>query len=83
MVCPRCGSEYVNVQMINEAELRNAHHGIFWWLLVGWWWVPVKWIFFTVPALLFKIFGHKKQRIVNTTKTVCLCQKCGYSWRIK
>ncbi len=83
MVCPRCGSEYVNVQMINEAELKNAHHGFFWWLLVGWWWVPVKWIFFTVPALLFKIFGHKKQRIVNNVKTVCLCQKCGYSWRIK
>ncbi|MBQ6293968.1 MAG: hypothetical protein IJK77_08970 [Lachnospiraceae bacterium] len=83
MVCPKCGSQYVNVQMVNEAQLKNAHHSIFWWVFVGWWWVPVKWIVFTFPALLFKIFGHKKQKIVNKTHTVCVCQNCGYSWEIK
>ncbi|MBQ3905767.1 MAG: hypothetical protein II743_03285 [Lachnospiraceae bacterium] len=83
MTCPKCGSAYVNVQMINEAKLRNVHHSIFWWIFVGWWWIPVKWLCFTVPALIFKIFGHKKQKIVNNIKTVCVCQNCGYSWRIK
>ena len=76
MVCPKCGSQNVNVQMVNEARFKDAHHSIF----VGWWWIPLTWLVFTVPALLFKIFGHKKQRIVNKTRTVCVCQNCGYSW---
>ncbi|MBQ5953816.1 MAG: hypothetical protein IJL47_07260 [Lachnospiraceae bacterium] len=83
MVCPKCGSQSVNIQMINEAQLKNAHHGFFWWLFIGWWWIPVKWLVFTLPALIFKIFGHKKQRIVNKTRTICVCQSCGHSWEIK
>ncbi len=82
MKCPKCGSENVSVQVVTESELRDQHHGFFWWILVGWWWIPVKWIFLTVPALLFKIFGHKKQRIVNKTRTYCVCQNCGRKWEI-
>ena len=26
----------------------------------GWWWVPIKWLFFTLPALIFAIFGRKR-----------------------
>ncbi|MBR5031905.1 MAG: hypothetical protein IKX49_04270 [Clostridia bacterium] len=83
MICPKCQSSNVNTQIINEVTLKTAHHGIIWWLLVGWWWVPVKWIFFTVPALFFKLFSHKKQRAVNRQKTMCVCQQCGHSWRIR
>ena len=83
MICPKCQSSNVNTQIINEVTLKTAHHGVIWWLLIGWWWVPVKWIFFTVPALFFKLFGHKKQRAVNRQKTMCVCQQCGHSWRIK
>ena len=28
MQCPKCGSNNVNVQLINEQTLKNAHHGI-------------------------------------------------------
>ena len=83
MVCPKCKSENVNTQVINEVEIKNKHHGFFWWILIGWWWIPIKWLVFTIPALIIKIFGGKKQKVVNKQKTVCVCQNCGYRWEIK
>lgn len=78
MKCPKCNSDNITFQVVNEAKLVNAHHGIIWWLFIGWWWIIVKWIFLTVPALIFKIFGiGKKQKIVNKTKKVAVCQNCG------
>jgi predicted nucleic-acid-binding Zn-ribbon protein len=83
MVCPKCGSNNVSAQVINETRLVNKHHGIFWWLCIGWWWVFVKWFFFTVPALIFAIFVGKRKKVVNKQKTMCVCQDCGHTWRIK
>lgn len=82
MVCPKCKSENVNTQIINEVAIKNKHHGIIWWLCIGFWWVPLKWFFFTLPALLFAIFG-KKKKIVNKQKTMCACQNCGNTWQVK
>lgn len=82
MVCPKCKSENVNVQVINEVEIKKKHHGVLWWIFVGWWWLPIKWLCFTLPALIFKIFGRKKQKVVNKQKTVCVCQNCGNRWEI-
>ncbi len=82
MVCPKCNSNNVNTNVINEVTLKNQHHGIIWWLFVGWWWVPIKWIVFTLPALIVALFGHKKQKAVNKQKTVCVCQECGYRWNL-
>lgn len=82
MVCPKCKSENVSVQVINEVEIKKKHHGVFWWTCVGWWWLPIKWLCFTLPALIVKIFGRKKQKVVNKQKTVCVCQNCGNRWEI-
>lgn len=82
MTCKKCGSQNVTVQMTNEVKLVNKHHGVLWWLLIGWYWVPIKWIFLTVPALLAKIFIPKRQKAKNIEKKICLCQNCGYSWEI-
>lgn len=30
MVCPKCGSENVSVQMVTETQLITKHHGILW-----------------------------------------------------
>ena len=79
MRCPKCGSQNVNVQVVNEMQLKNAHHGILWWLFVGWWWIFVKWIFFTIPAL-FAAFLPKRQKIRNKQKGVWVCQNCGNTW---
>ena len=80
MKCPKCGSENVNVQIVNEVELKNKHHGLFWWIFVGWWWIPCKWLFLTLPAFIFKLFGRKKQKVKNIQKSICVCQQCGNTW---
>lgn len=38
MNCPKCGSENVNVQVVNEVELKNKHHSVIWWICIGWLW---------------------------------------------
>ena len=80
MTCPKCGGQNVLSQEGVSVRSVNAHHSILWWLIVGWWWLPIKWIFFTVPALLVKIFVPKRQKIKQKTYTVCVCQNCGYRW---
>ena len=80
--CPKCSSNNVQIQVANEVKLKNKHHSIVWWLLIGIWWIPVKWIFFTLIALIVKIFGHKKQKAVNKQIKVAICQNCGHSWKI-
>lgn len=81
MVCPKCGSEHVNVQMVTETKLKTKHHGIFWWLCIGWWWWPIKWFVFTIPALIIAIFAPKKQKLKTKHKAMCVCQNCGHSWK--
>ena len=80
MNCPKCNSNNVNLNVVNEVTLKNKHHGILWWLLGGWILSMIKWLVLTIPALIFAVFGHKKQKAVNKQKTVCVCQDCGYRW---
>lgn len=82
MTCPKCGSQNVSVQAVTVSKLVDRHHGCLWWLIVGWWWVPFKWIFFTGFALLFAIFGHKKQKLKSKTHSETVCQNCGNRWRV-
>lgn len=82
MQCPKCQSENVDVQVVNEVKLKTKHHGVAYWLFIGWWWRPLLWIFLTLPMLLFKIFGHKKQKAVNVQKSVCICKNCGNRWEV-
>lgn len=83
MICPKCNSENVTIQITNEAHLKNQHHSIIWWLLIGWWWIFIKWLIFTLPALIFKVFGiGKKKKIVNVTHKVAICQNCANTWNI-
>ena len=80
MKCPKCGSENVNTQVVNEVKIKNKGKGVLYYLFVWWWWAPIKWLFLTLPALLVALFGRKKQKAVNKQKTVCVCQTCGYTW---
>lgn len=78
--CPRCGGTNITVQLVTDTKLVNKHHGVIWWLLCGWWWIPIKWLFFTLPALIFKIFGGKKQKIEQRHHSEFICQSCGFHW---
>ena len=79
--CPKCGARNVGVQMVTESQLQNKHRGCIWWLLVGWWWLPIKWIVFTLPALVVKIFVPKRQKIKTEHIAMCVCQNCGHTWK--
>lgn len=81
MRCPKCGSENVTVQVVTETNLKIKHHGIFWWLFIGWWWWPIKWLIFTIPALIVKIFAPKKYKTKIKHRSMCVCQSCGYHWK--
>lgn len=82
MVCPKCQSQNVTTQIVQDIKIKNQRHGIIWWLCIGWWWIPIKWCTFTVPALIFAIFGKKKQQLYTKNKTMCVCQNCGNTWKI-
>ena len=81
MKCPKCGSENVNVQLVTETNLKTVHHGLFWWLFIGWWWWPIKWLVFTIPALIVKIFAPKKYKTKIKHRSMCVCQDCGNHWK--
>lgn len=82
MTCPKCGSNSVNVQMMQDVQIKNKHNGVLYWIFVGWWWVPVKWLFFTLPALIIAIFKPKKKKVVTKNYRMCVCQECGNNWKI-
>ena len=80
MVCPKCGSENVTVQMVTEVREKRKK-GLLYWLLVGWWWEFFAWIFLTLPKLLVAIFS-KKTKTVSTTTKQAVCQDCGHNWKV-
>lgn len=79
MMCPKCQSENVSIQIVTEIE--NKHHSVLWWVFVGWWWVPFKWLCFFWIAFWVKLLGHGRQKTV--TKRMAVCQGCGYSWEAR
>lgn len=81
--CPKCGSSNITVQVVNESKLITQHHGIIWWICIGWLWIPIKWLFLTIPALFAAIFIGKRKKIKNITKKKAVCQNCGNVWDIK
>lgn len=82
MKCPKCGSENCSVQVVTETELKEKKHGLIWWLCVGWWWIPIKWLVFTLPALIIAIFKSKKYKTKTHTKKIAVCNSCGKSWNV-
>lgn len=83
LICPKCGSANINVQAIQRTKLTNKHHSLIWWLIIGWWWMLIKWLFFTLPALIVKIFAPKRQKLEQEIISVCVCQSCGYQWEVE
>ena len=82
MYCSKCSSNNVTIQVVNEQKLVTKHHGIIWWLCIGWWWIFVKWLFLTIPALIFSIFVGNRKKIKSIQKKVAVCQNGGHTWSI-
>lgn len=82
MVCKKCGSQNVTVQVVTETKVKEKKHGILWWICVGWWWIPIKWLVFTLPAILGKLFGKSKYKVTTKTRKIAVCNDCGKSWNV-
>ena len=93
MRCPKCGSENVFVQRVQEGSVgtsrtveRRHIHGLLYWLLIGWW----IWFFKLLFLPLRILFGHTKKTGRKTTlysektilRTMATCQQCGHSWKV-
>lgn len=78
MVCPKCGSESVNVQAV--AHVKNKKKGCLYWCLIGFWLEPIMWLFFTLPMIFIKLFG--KSKVKTKVKSHAVCQQCGYQWQL-
>ena len=50
MQCNKCGSNNVSVQAISITKSKK-HHGIVYWIFIGWWLEPTMWLFLTLPWL--------------------------------
>ena len=82
MICPKCGSENVTVQIITESELKKKRHSILYWICIGWWLQPIMWLFLTLPTLIIHIFKPKSYKITTHSKKMAVCNNCGKSWEI-
>lgn len=80
MYCPKCSSDRVTVQAVNEITEKRKK-GLVYWLLIGWWWEPLAWLFLTIPKIIIAIFGNKK-KTKSVMKSYAVCQKCGYRWQL-
>ena len=84
LVCPRCHSNYVSVQIVQEnqgsvtntktkATYKRKGHGLLYWLFIGWWFWIIDlflWIFCTIPRLIIEIIRPKKYKKKEQSKSV-------------
>lgn len=78
MACPKCGSKNTTYQMVTETKLKKKRRNIIAVILFWWWFEMIMWLFLTIPRLIVAIFAPKRNKLVNKTKSVMLCQNCGY-----
>lgn len=79
MICPKCKSENVMVQAVNEVK-QKPKHGIFYWIFFGWMIDLLLWFFLTIPKLIVAIFRPRK--ITCKTVSYGVCQDCGHRWKL-
>ena len=73
MICPKCGSENVKVEMVTETNTkRRGCIGWFFWILL---------VICTFGLLiLIPLLTNSKTK--TKTYKMAVCQNCGHSWRI-
>ena len=82
MICPKCSSNNVNVQMVTNTYSKKDKRSCFYWVIIGWWLELFLWIFLTLPRLLLAVFLPKRQKIVSSIEKIAVCQNCGNSWNM-
>ena len=91
MVCPKCGSTNVNVQVVSNVKSRGGVHSWkkrFIFLLVYWccmlWCVDMFLFFLGFP--IHRILKHRILKYENKTETemesYAICQDCGHKYKV-
>lgn len=70
MVCPKCGSENVNVQAVSEQKGRGCLSVLMWCLLA----------FCTFGIILLIVPALTKKK--SKTRNYAICQSCGHRWKV-
>lgn len=73
MVCKKCGSENVNVQMVNS-KIKTNHTGIIHFC------ARLMLIFCTCGLWLLVPSRKENSKVKN--KATAVCQSCGYNWKV-
>ncbi len=81
LVCKKCGSTNVNVQLLNEQQLKKKNKGLFYWLFFGWFLDLMLWVYFFGIKLIM-LFLPKKKQIKNISHSIAVCQNCGNQWEL-
>lgn len=73
MVCPRCGSQNIQIVPITTTEVHGKTKGF------GCIKACIGWFLFSLPGVLCGLcgMGKGKTRTVHRTKMVNVCQNCG------
>jgi len=77
LVCPKCGSENVNVQVVGITKTKKK--GCLYWFFIGWWLETFMLLFLTLQMLIFKLFGRSR-KVHAEVETFAVCQSCGNRW---
>jgi len=74
MICPKCGSNQVNTQVVSETDVVRREKGF------GCIKACLGYLIFNVPGILCGLCGMGKGRTTTTTRSrsVHQCQTCGH-----
>ena len=81
LICPKCGSNNVNIQAVSITK--NKGKGVGWWiyfLCIGWFIELMLWFFLTIPRLIMAMIG-KNKKVKTVVKSVAVCQNCGNQFK--
>jgi len=77
MICPKCGSDKVTVQIVQtSSKTKSKGNGCLWSL--------GRWTLIICTLGLWLLVGKRKGAHKTTIQNEkqCLCQNCGNSWKI-
>jgi hypothetical protein len=100
--CPKCGSNNINFQREQTVSVGGSlhtfcvgkHHGVMYWVFIGWWLWILKLCFemfrWVIMLCTLGLIGRKRKKGIrgktisankSINRTMAVCQNCGYSWK--
>ena len=79
MICKKCKSSNVNVQIFNNTKSNGGH-------IPFWYWISFAWVIdLMLYCCVIGFFGinihHNFKKTKTKAESRCVCQDCGYVWK--